>query len=84
MVEWLTALEKCMSQSNNVPVGGQFPPGPENLDISLEGGSSIISLSGLADLLSALEFEIGSLPSPYPLFARELEAGISASLEVAE
>ena len=73
-----------MSYSSNGSVEGQFPPEPDNLDISLGKCTSIISLSGLADLLSALESEIGRLPAPYPLFADELEDGIATLLEVGE
>ena len=73
-----------MSYFNDGPVDGQFPPEPANLNISLVKCTSIISLTGLIDLLSALDPEISELPSPYPLFARELMDGIAASLQVAE
>ena len=81
----VTALEeRCMTYSSSGSVDGQLPREPDNLNISLGKCTSTISLTGLIDLLSALDPEISELPSPYPLFARELEAGIAASLQVAE
>ena len=44
--------------------------------ISLGQTTSIMSLPGVADLLTAMESKLAVLPPPYPLFARELVSGI--------
>ena len=41
---------------------------------------SPVSLELLLDTLAALSGEIASLPAPLPLFAAELEAGVSEAL----
>ena len=42
-----------------------------------------LSLEYLCDLLTALEHEVGELPSPAPLFAHELERALAETLGVA-
>ena len=71
----------------NLNNGSAVSPPPQNLDnfdISVEGTPSIMSLTGLVDLLTALETELATLPIPLSLFATELRDGISVSLAVTE
>lgn len=44
--------------------------------------SPTVSLSGLLDLLTVMSPELSELPSPYPLFAHELEVVLAESLGV--
>lgn len=73
-----------MAQFSNGFADGQPPQNLDNFDISAEGTTSIVSLVGLVDLLTALETELATLPSPLELFAMELRDGIAESLEAPE
>lgn len=76
--------EETVTQFNNDPSGGQHLPNPDDLTLPQGGTTPIMSLTGLVDLLSALEPELSELPPPYPLFAHELTVGILDRLGVKE
>ena len=73
-----------MTQFNNDPSDGQCLPDHENLPVPNGDDTPIMSLTGVADLLSAMESELAVLPSPYPLFAKELASGILEQLRVSK
>ena len=64
-----------MTYSSDELEGIQLPQGSD---------TPIMSLAGVADLLTAMESELADLPSPLPLFSRELAAGILERLGVSE
>ena len=73
-----------MAQFTNDPGDGQRLPDHENLPVPDGDDTPIMSLAGVADLLTAMELELADLPSPYPLFAHELAAGILDRIGVKE
>ena len=58
------------------------PPQPDTP--RFEKTTPTLSLSGLRDLLAALELELASLPSPTGLFAMELRECLEEKLEGSE
>ena len=58
------------------------PPQPDTPPF--EKTTPTLSLSGLRDLLAALELELASLPSPTGLFAMELRECLEEKLEGSE
>ena len=73
-----------MKNLSNTPADGQPPQEPENLPLPHGDDTPIMSLAGLLDLLTVMEPELADLPSPLPLFSRELAAGILERLGVSE
>ena len=65
-----------MTQFSNGSADNQPSQEPENLALPLGDDTPLMSLQGVADLLTAMEPELASLPQPYPLFANELVTGI--------
>ena len=68
---------RTLMRMNNTP--GAMP-GQPNLLAKPPQESPGLSLPGLLDLLTALAPQIQELPSPIPLFLREVEAGLAEQL----
>ena len=71
-----------MTQFNNDPSDGQCLPDHENLPVPNGDDTPIMSLPGVADLLTAMESKLAVLPPPSPLFARALVSGILVRMGV--